>query len=539
MKKLPPEHNNLSAENQTLIAPLAALDSEECYAAMQAHDFRFDGVFFVAVSTTKIYCRPICRVRLPKLDRCTFYHNAASAEQAGYRPCLRCRPELAPGNAQMDAVKRVAQMAASRIKAGALSDNNVEALAKEFGISDRQLRRSIETEYGVSPVNLAQTYRLLLAKQLLTDTQLKITDVAFASGFSSVRRFNDAFKTKYRLNPSALRKSNTVTNKRKNNSSLTSEQGIILRLGYRPPIAWSTLIHFLCSRGNSRVDCIQKDKKGNDVYYKTVSITVPLADPIPASIDKESNSNQLLSTTTGWISAIQDEKRHQIIVELSHNLLPHLVSLQIKLRELFDLDANPTVIEKHLGRDKKLKKIINENSGIRIAGTLDGFELALRAVLGQQISVKAATTVFGRFVDKFGDDVETPVAGLDKTSPNPAAIAKASIEDIIGLGLTQRRAATVKALAVATVDSTIPWGSSDHEFILKRLLDVSGIGPWTAQYVAMRALREPNAFPESDLGLMKALNVEKPVEVLAHAKKWAPWRAYGAIYLWTALSAGG
>ncbi|MGH1471815.1 MAG: Ada metal-binding domain-containing protein [Cellvibrionaceae bacterium] len=534
MKKLPSEPINPLVENQASITPLAVLDSEECYAAMQAHDARFDGVFFVAVSTTKIYCRPICRVRIPKIDRCTFYHHAASAEQAGYRPCLRCRPELAPGNAQMDAVKRVAQLAALRIKSGALSDIGVEGLAEEFGISDRQLRRAIDIEYGVSPINLAQTYRLLLAKQLLTDTQLNMTDIAFASGFSSVRRFNDAFKTKYRLNPSELRKTNnrkklakkqSAKNQPITNTSQANEEGILLRLGYRPPLAWHTLIHFLCSRGHSRVDCIKKNKHGEVVYCKTVSISVP-----------QDNGKIKTLTTTGWISASQDEKKHQIIVRISNSLSPHLVALQIKLRELFDLDANPAVIENHLSRDKTLKKIIKETPGIRIAGTLDGFELALRAVLGQQISVKAATTVFGRFVDKFGDDVETPIEGLDKTSPNPITIAQASLEEIIGLGLTQRRAATVKELALATVNGKIPWDKNDHDLILKELLALPGIGPWTTQYVAMRALREPNAFPESDLGLMRSLNAEKPIDVLARAKKWAPWRAYGAMYCWTGLS---
>ncbi len=501
------------------------LDPDECYAALLSRDYRFDGLFFVAVSTTKIYCRPICRVRVPKAERCTFYHHAASAEQAGYRPCLRCRPELAPGNAAMDAVKRISQLAAARIKSGALSEKSVEELAKEFGISDRHLRRVIEFEYGVSPIDLAQTYRLLLAKQLLTDTNLKITDVAFASGFSSVRRFNHAFKNNYRLNPSELRKSLSTKNKNKKESQ--SESGIILRLSYRPPLAWKTLISYLCSRGNSRVETIQSSDKNEEVFYKTVFIH--------SFSEKDDKAN----TVTGWISASLDETRHQIIVTLSPSLFPHLVFVQSKLRDLFDLDANPMVVENHLSRDKALKKLIAKNRGVRVAGTIDGFELALRAVLGQQISVKAATTVYGRFVDAFGDDVETPIDGLDKTSPNPAHIANAPIEKIIGLGLTQRRATTIKDLAIATVNGSIPWDSGQNEIILKRLLALPGVGPWTEQYVAMRALKIPNAFPESDLGLMKALNVEKPKDVLCRAKKWAPWRAYGAIYCWDSLSSGG
>lgn len=480
-----------------------SLDPKHCYEIIKANDPRFDGVFFVGVSTTGIYCRPVCTVRTPRADRCTFYPNAASAEQAGYRPCLRCRPELAPGNAKVDAVRRLAQQAAARIKAGALTEGNMETLAAEFGLSSRQLRRAIEREYGVSPVALAQTYRLLLAKQLLTDTQLKIIDIAFASGFSSVRRFNDAFQTKYRLNPSALRK-------QQKNIDAT---GVVLRLGYRPPLAWLPLVGFLTSRGVSSLEKLEGAR-----YMRTVR----------------------LGANTGWIAAHPLAEHHQVLVEISQSLVPALTRLNTKLRLLFDLDANPQIIEEHLKCDSQLCKVVNRTPGLRVPGTLDGFELALRAVLGQQITVKAATTIFGRFVNTFGEKVETPFAGVDRVSPAAEDVANASVENLIKLGLTQKRATTIKSLARAMADKQITLDiGSNAQREAEALLAIPGIGPWTAQYIAMRALADPDGFPGSDLGLMRALDAARPAEVMAQAESWRPWRAYGAVHLWNSLNSGG
>lgn len=481
------------------------LDSAQCYAAIQAHDSRFDGVFFVGVSTTRIYCRPVCRVRMPRADRCSFYPSAASAEQAGYRPCLRCRPELAPGNGTVDAVKRVARLAAERIKAGALTDSNLDALAAEFGLSSRQLRRVVEAEYGVSPVALAMTYRLLLAKQLLTDTDLKIVDLAFACGFSSLRRFNDAFKARYRMNPSALRK----------NKKTKEQNGIVLRLAYRPPLAWEALIGFLCSRGNSRVDRVDRVDRGR--YLRTVQ----------------------LAGHRGWIAAWQDATRHQLCVEISPSLLPCLVQLQSRLRVLFDLDASPAIIDAHLAEDEQLRRLVAKHPGLRVPGTLDPFELGLRAILGQQVSVKAATTLFGRFVAAFGEPVDTPFFELDRTAPVAENVAKASLQNVIDLGLTQRRAASIHHFAQVMAEGSLNLAQGTHERRVEQLLALPGIGPWTAQYIAMRALGDPNALPDSDLGLVRALQVEKPADVLRRAERWQPWRAYAAIHLWQHLSAGG
>ncbi len=484
------------------------LNPEHCYQAILSRDTRFDGVFFVGVKSTGVYCRPVCRVRTPKAVNCHYYNNAASAEQAGFRPCLRCRPELAPGIAQNsvvpnDAVKRLAHQAAAQIKAGALADSSLEALAASLNISDRQLRRAVESEFGVSPIALAQTYRLLLAKQLLTDTELKIIDVAFASGYSSVRRFNDAFRKHYRLSPSDLRKRKT-----------SNPQGEVkLRLSYRPPLAWSTLIYFLSSRSSEGLVC---------------------SDGAQFSATLRAGDNH------GWFTARNNEKQFCIDVSISPALLPNLSQVIATLRHLFDLDAHPAVIDSHLKKHAVLKKFIKRTPGLRVPGTLNGFELALRAVLGQQVSVKAASTLFKRFVNKFGEKVETPIDGLNVLSPTAQSVAKASLQTLINLGLTQRRAQTISDLAKALSKNQFQLQAHDASQETKNSLQaIAGIGPWTTEYIAMRALSDPDAMPHSDLGLMKGLGVDKPKQVLAATENWRPWRSYGAIHLWNGLSAGG
>jgi len=479
-----------------------ALDPRHCYEVIKARDARFDGIFFIGVSTTGIYCRPVCTVRTPGRDRCTFYTNAASAEAAGYRPCLRCRPELAPGHAPVDSVQRVAREAVARIDAGALNHGGVSALAAEFGIGSRQLHRVIESEYGVNPLALAQTRRLLLAKQLLTDTSLRVIDVAFASGFSSVRQFNRLFQQSYRLNPLALRK------RRKSDQS----GGIALQLGFRPPLAWQTLIHFLAGRATTSTELLDGDR-----YVRTVRI----------------------GTYLGWIAA-QPSRSNLLRVEVAPSLLPVLPELLAKLRRLFDLDANPTVIDDYLVRHKKLTPQIKRVAGLRVPGTISGFELALRAVLGQQITVKAATTVFGRFVDTFGVSIETPFAGINRVAPAAADVANATLEQLIARGLTSKRAATVSTLARAVAEGTIVLEPTvDFTAARQALQALPGIGPWTAEYIAMRALGDPDAFPHSDLGLMHALKIDKPMKLKRLSEQWRPWRSYAAIHLWNSLGQGG
>lgn len=471
---------------------------------MTTHDSRFDGRFFVGVSTTSIYCRPICRVKLPKADRCTFYPSAAAAEQAGYRPCLRCRPELAPGLSREDAVARLAHRAASKIRAGALTEGSLEDLAASLNISSRQLRRAVEQAFGVSPIELAQSYRLLAAKQLLTDTRLRATDVAFASGFSSVRRFNAAFRQHYRLNPSQLRKLN---------GKADTQPTLTLRMAYRPPLAWTGLIHFLDSRGADGCSWIDAGK-----FYKTIRI----------------------GEVSGWFVAEHDAKRHQVCVELSGSLTPVFAQLSVMLRQYFDLDASPSQIDAHLARHALLKRCVQNTPGLRLPGTLDVFELAVRAIIGQQVSVKAASTVFNRMVQRFGEVIETPFPALNRISPSAETIALANLSEVIALGLNERRATTIQTLAKAFHDGelNLDYGC-DSALACQQLQSLPGIGPWTAQYIALRALGDPNAFPSSDLGLMKALQLDKPASVEQESLAWQPWRAYAAIHLWQHLSAGG
>lgn len=485
------------------------LESARCYEALRARDTRFDGVFFVGVSSTRIYCRPVCTVRLPLARNCSFYPHAAAAEQAGYRPCLRCRPELAPGHAPavspVDAIRTAAQWAGSRIEAGALNDEgDLEGLAQEYGVSSRQLRTAVQREFGVPPVQLAQTRRLLLAKQLLTETDLPMTQVASAAGFSSLRRFNHLFKTRYGLQPTALRRSP---------SSESTQDTLTLRLGYRPPLAWPALLKFLTGRGAAGVEAAEGPR-----YWRTVR----------------------WGTQRGWLCAEPVEGQSAIALTLSTSLMPVLTPLLARVRSLFDLDAHPQAIAQHLQTSVFLRPMIEQVPGLRVPGALDGFELALRVVLGQQITVKAATTVFGRFASRFGDPAVTPCAALKFYAPTAERVAEASLQQLIDLGLTTRRAETVQRLAVACASGTLRLepGVNVQE-TMTRLQEIPGIGPWSAQYIAIRGLRWPDGFPYSDLVLMKLMGQNKPAAMLAASEPWRPWRAYACMHLWNSLNGGG
>lgn len=478
------------------------LDHEHCYEVLKARDARFDGSFYVGVSTTGVYCRPVCTVRTPGRDRCSFFANAASAEAAGFRPCLRCRPELAPGAAPVDSAQRIANAAVTRIEAGALNEGNVQALAAELGIGSRQLHRVVEAQYGVGPLALAQTRRLLLAKQLLTDTSLKIVDVAFASGFSSVRQFNRLFRQSYRLSPLSLRK----------RGDRRPERQITLQLGYRPPLAWRALIHFLAGRAGGRTE-----KADGDRYVRTLR----------------------LGARRGFIVA-EPGQRRTLRVHVSDSLLPVLPELRARLRRLFDLDANPAVIDDFLARSVAAEQRLALIPGLRVPGALDGFELALRAVLGQRVTVRAATTIFGRFVDTFGARIETPEPGVDRVAPDAADLANATLQQLIDRGLTRRSAETVQVLSRAVADRAVRLDPPvDGAAARAALRELPGIGPWTAEYIAMRALGDPDAFPHSDLGLLRAAGVDEPLALLKQAEAWRPWRAYAALQLWHAAAAGG
>jgi AraC family transcriptional regulator of adaptative response / DNA-3-methyladenine glycosylase II len=478
------------------------LEPSRYYEAVKARDPRFDGVFFVGVSTTGVYCRPVCRVRTPGADRCSYFTSAASAEAAGFRPCLRCRPELAPGAAPVDATLRLANRAVARIEAGALSEGGVEALASELGVSARQLHRVVEAEYGVSPLALAQTRRLLLAKQLLTDTSLKVVEVAFASGFNSVRQFNRQFQQSYRLNPLALRQ----------RRSKRSSEHVLLKLGFRPPLAWQVLIEFLAGRAGSSTERVVGSR-----YVRTLR----------------------LGKHRGWVAA-EPVAPNLLGVQVAPALLPVLPELRVRLRRLFDLEANPRIIDDFLRKQPGLSPLLRRTAGLRVPGALHGFELALRSVLGQQVTVKAATTIYGRFVSAFGEPIATPLAGVDAVAPGAEDIADARLQRLIDQGLTQKRAECVRALARAVAGGKLRLDPpADFGEVRAALLELPGIGPWTAEYIAMRALGDPDAFPHSDLGLLKAVSERQPAKLLARAEAWRPWRAYAALHLWHGLQSGG
>lgn len=469
-----------------------------------ARDPRFDGVFFVGVTTTGIYCRPVCTAKTPGRPRCRFFATAALAEQAGFRPCLRCRPELAPGNAPIDSTRTVARNAAARIEAGALNDGgSLEQLAASLGLSSRQLRRVVRKELGVSPVELAQTNRLLLAKRLIAETQLPLVQVAFAAGFESVRRFNALFRSHYRLTPGTLRRSS---------SSPASDSCLRLTLAYRPPLDWTALLRFLAARAIPGVECVTDTQ-----YHRTVDI----------------------GPHRGWLRVSQVSGRNLLCVELATSLVPVLASLLPRLRNLFDLDARPDVIAGHLAADSRLTASIERRPGLRVPGAFDTFELCLRAVLGQQVSVRGASTLAGRVAARFGEPIETPLPALNRLSPSAASLAAARVSTLSGLGLPRARAESVRSLAGAIVRREIDIDSPlDIPAIITRLCELPGIGPWTAQYIAMRALRWPDAFPAADLGLLKAARLKSGRALETAAEKWRPWRAYAAMHLWESTNVG-
>ncbi|MBI2827292.1 MAG: helix-turn-helix domain-containing protein [Planctomycetia bacterium] len=477
------------------------IDHDVCYRALLARDTRFDGLFFVGVKTTGIYCRPVCTARTPGRDRCRFFTSAALAEKEGFRPCLRCRPELAPGQAPIDAVRTVARVAASRIEAGELNNGGgIDQLADDLGLSSRQLRRAMRQEFGVSPVELAQTKRLLLAKQLLAETDLPIIRVAFASGFASVRRFNNLFRAHYRLTPSTMRRSARGS---------TADDRLRLRLDYRPPYAWRPLLRFLAGRATAGVECVS----GN-AYLRTVSI----------------------GRDRGWIRVEPEPGRNALSVEVATELVPVLPAILARLRNLFDLDARPNVIAADLRGDPRLARIVKRAPGMRVPGAMDGFELAVRAILGQRVSVKGATTLAGRLAAAFGEPIDAPLACLNRIAPTAERLAQARPSELTNLGIAPPRAESVLALARAVAAHEIDlWPGLDPEGVARRLAELPGIGAWTAGYIAMRALRWPDAFADGDLGLLKAAGLKSPRALRDASQAWRPWRAYAAMYLWESL----
>ena len=474
------------------------LDPNTCYRALKARDARFDGRFFVAVSSTRIYCRPVCTVKPPRRENCRFYPSAAAAESGGYRPCLRCRPELAPGNASVDATSRLAQAAASMMEDRTLDEEGLDSVALRLGITDRHLRRAFGAEFGVSPVEFAQTQRLLLAKRLLTDTLLPVTDVAFASGFGSVRRFNALFKQRYRLQPGQLRR---------HASASGAADVLIFELSFRPPYDWQAVSAFLGARCIAGVEAVE-----DNCYRRTARITV----------DGKRHD--------GWIEVALSQKKPALRVTISASLAKALPPVLSRVKALMDLACHPAEVAQALGA------LAKSHPGLRVPGAFDGFEVAVRAILGQQVTVAAARTIAGRFAAAFGDPVETPFDSLRRIFPSAERIAVLPYGRIARLGMPGARARTVRGLARAVADgSLVLMPNADIEATLDNLRSLPGIGEWTAQYIAMRALAWPDAFPHTDLGVMKALGEKDARRVLAAGEAWRPWRAYAVMHLWQSL----
>ena len=476
-------------------------DTTALYSALAARDRRFDGVFYVGVTSTGIYCRPVCTAKTPKAANCRFFESREGAEKAGFRPCLRCRPELAPGTAPVDDAHRIAALVARRIDEGMLDDGGgIEDVASKFGWSSRQIRRIVQKELGVSPIELAMTRRLLLAKQLLTETTLPIMEVAFASGFSSLRRFNDAFGTRYGMPPSRFRKA-AITG----SASGTTGGTFTLRLGYRPPFDWAGLLEFLAARTIAGVETAADDE-----YCRTVR----------------------LGDHRGYIRVRNASGQHNLLVELTHSLTPVLPALLGRIRALFDLDARPDVISAHLAKDSRLAKRVRANRGLRVPGAFDGFEIAVRAILGQQVSVKAATTLSGRFAELLGEPLEGG-DGLQRLTPTAERVASASVAEIAALGIVRARAASIVRLADEVASGTLVLEAGvDPDRTIAQLVALPGIGPWTAHYIAMRALRWPDAFPREDLVLRKRLGGVTPERAGVESELWRPWRSYATLHLW-------
>ncbi len=490
---------------------------DTCYLALKARDARFDGRFFTGVTSTGIYCRPVCRVKTPRRENCRFFSHAAQAEHAGFRPCLRCRPELAPQSSGVwsiqDASYILAHQAARLLDEPDAWDGatpSVEQLARRLGVSDRHVRRIFEAQFGVSPVQYLQTRRLLTAKQLLADTQLPVTQVALISGFASVRRFNAAFASHYGLSPTQLRREGAAP---------AGAQGIAVRLGYRPPYDVAAMLGFFDKRLIRSIEFAGTD---------------PLKPGLGRTLRVESGGK----VHRGWLAGQFDEARSLVVLRVSDSLREVLPLVIRRLRAALDLDADPAPIAQVLGPH------FPGSDGLRVPGAMDGYELAVRAVLGQQITVAAARTLAQRMVDRFGEPVDTPFEQLTRLFPAAPVLAAASGDALGQLGIVRQRQAAIVGIARAVTEGRLQLhGGADLRATLATLKELPGIGDWTAQYIAMRALRWPDAFPAGDVALHKALGVagsKNPArEAEAASQAWKPWRSYAVIRAWHSLPAVG
>ncbi len=483
------------------------LHDDAAYLALKTHDARFDGRLFVGVTSTGIYCRPVCRVRTPLRRNCQFFANAASAERDGFRPCLRCRPELAPGLSLADSSQVLAGHAARLIEQAARSgdDPYLPAIAARLGVTDRHLRRIFRQAHGVTPIDYLSTQRLLLAKQLLTDTDMPVTQVALASGHASLRRFNAVFMQRYRMNPSALRKqaAHAPPASARHRDSVPS-----LRLAYRPPYDVDGLLGFLAQRALPGIETVDGLELRRTLRWR--------------------HQGQWLQ---GWLQCRFVPLRHELHLVVAPTLLPAAGALMQRLRHALDLDADPSLIDPCL-----VTMPVPPPAGLRVPGAIDGFETATRIILGQQVTVAAARTLARRLVAELGTAIESPFADLNRLFPSAADIVRADPGRIGRLGIVRQRVAALQALAREVADGRIELHSSAPlQATLDALRALPGIGEWTVQLIAMRVLAWPDAFAASDIGVLNALGTRDVARVLVQAESWRPWRAYAVMGLWQTL----
>jgi AraC family transcriptional regulator, regulatory protein of adaptative response / DNA-3-methyladenine glycosylase II len=491
--------------------PSMSLQDDAAYLALKTHDARFDGRLFVGVTSTGIYCRPVCRVRTPLRRNCLFFANAASAERQGFRPCLRCRPELAPGLSLVDSSQVLAQHAARLIEQAALSgtDTYLPQIARRLGVTDRHLRRIFQQAHGVTPIDYLSTQRLLLAKQLLTDTDMPVTQVALASGHASLRRFNAAFVQRYRMNPSALRRQALPAGAPAAARSAGAADGVpSLRLAYRPPYDVEGLLGFVARRCLPGVEAVEGLQ-----WRRTLAWA---------------HQGQ---TLRGWLSCRFLPQRNEVQLALAPALLPAVGAILKRVRHSLDLDADPTQIDPRLATLPAPSR-----PGLRLPGTMDGFETAARIILGQQITVAAARTLARRLVAELGEAVPTPFADLQRLFPSAAAVADAGAQRIGRLGIVRQRVAALQAVAREVAGGRIELHpAAPLQATLQALRALPGIGEWTVQLIAMRVLAWPDAFAATDIGLLNALDTRDVARVEAQAEAWRPWRAYALMHLWLNL----
>jgi AraC family transcriptional regulator of adaptative response / DNA-3-methyladenine glycosylase II len=476
------------------------LDRRACDRARRSRDARFDGRFFIGVTSTGVYCRPICPARAPKDSNVRYFPTAAAAEAAGFRPCLRCRPEASPGTPAWFGTSSLVSRALRLIGDGALDDAGVDALADRLGITARHLRRLFLQHLGAAPLDVAQTRRVHFAKKLLDETSLAVHQVAFAAGYGSLRRFNSQIRSTFSRTPTELRR---LARKR-----IAAEPGSYrFRLAYRPPYDWEGILAFLRARATPGVERVEAS-----TYRRVITA----------------------GEQHGWIEVTQAEDRGALALDVHIGDPRALLAVVERVRRVFDLGADPIVIGEHLRADSLLRPLAARYEGARMPGAWEPFELAVRAIVGQQISVAGATTVIGRIAARFGSPI-ADCRGLDRIFPTPSQLADADVERA---GVMRARAETIRALARGVAGGSLRLDpGAGREDAIAMLTAVPGIGRWTAEYIAMRALGHPDAFPSGDLVLRRMTGAASTLDLDRRAEAWRPWRAYAVMLLWRAAAA--